>query len=172
MSIEKHWLISTKVWRCSKPRDAGSLQMQQWFGRPASTQYLQTLCRWPLLQSNQIKNIKSGRWAKNISNAERPSTKHLLPKCHQMRSKDQLKTKATRINKKRNNDQFLSVSHTPVIQVWKFYVQLYDFVAVQSPYSNDVVYAYNLQNILTANIIAFGLFLLSKSNRSFGSMKW
>ena len=71
------------------PRVAGNLQRQQWFGRRESIPYLPILCRWPL-QSNHFftwinrKNIKSGCWAKNVSNTERPPTKHLLPKRHQM----------------------------------------------------------------------------------------
>ena len=38
----------------------------------------------PLFTWINRKNIKSGCWAKNVSNTERAPTKHLLPKRHQM----------------------------------------------------------------------------------------
>ena len=69
----------------------------------------------------------SGCWAKNISSAERPPSKHLLPKCNQMRPAIQNQS-----NLDRNTTMFNS-SQYPAHQRFKyehFNVQLYSLFTV------------------------------------------
>ena len=66
--------------------------------------------------SFRTKNIQSGCWAKNVSNTERPPTKHLLPKRHQMTFLHFFKC----VWLCGYNVQFLSVSCTSVLQDWQF----------------------------------------------------